>query len=202
MLAVSPGDALLRPQPLEMLPFTLNRLTISLQPSLEQFEGQLLQLINADCRNTVSFHNTQAYGTVRWDETVTQMSCWRTSTLGKHPVQHMVRLSATTNLFDIEGKGSWQHFFGGGTITGTVLFKAHMVMDMVHGTWTWTDVTTPSQALHVLLNWAEAEGLQFMDPDFAKKWFENTDEGFWSLKHIHKRFHILYCHKCITVYVQ
>ncbi|XP_040922087.1 nephrocystin-4 [Toxotes jaculatrix] len=52
-LAVSPtGDALLRPQLLKMLPFTLNRLTISLQPSLEKFESQLLQLINADCHNT------------------------------------------------------------------------------------------------------------------------------------------------------
>ncbi|KAM9350369.1 nephrocystin-4 [Symphorus nematophorus] len=52
-LAASPsGDALLRPQLLKMLPFTLSRLTISLQPSLETFESQLLQLINADCHNT------------------------------------------------------------------------------------------------------------------------------------------------------
>ncbi|XP_029292047.1 nephrocystin-4 isoform X2 [Cottoperca gobio] len=52
-LAASPtGDVLLRPQLLKMLPFTLNRLTISLQPSLEKFESQLLQLINADCHNT------------------------------------------------------------------------------------------------------------------------------------------------------
>ncbi|KAK1899090.1 Nephrocystin-4 [Dissostichus eleginoides] len=48
------GDALLRPQLLKMLPFTLNKLTISLQPSLEKFESQLLQLINADCHNTGS----------------------------------------------------------------------------------------------------------------------------------------------------
>lgn len=48
-----PGDALLRPQVLKTLPFTLNRLTVSLQPSLEKFESQLLQLINADCCNTV-----------------------------------------------------------------------------------------------------------------------------------------------------
>lgn len=43
-----------------MLPFTLNRLTISLQPSLEKFESQLLQLINVDCHNTVrpDFWNT------------------------------------------------------------------------------------------------------------------------------------------------
>ncbi|XP_022621655.1 nephrocystin-4 [Seriola dumerili] len=52
-LAASPtGDALLRPQLLKMLPFTLNRLTVSLQPSLEKFESQLLALINADCHNT------------------------------------------------------------------------------------------------------------------------------------------------------
>ncbi|XP_058498816.1 nephrocystin-4 isoform X1 [Solea solea] len=52
-LAASPsGDALLRPQLLKMLPFTVNRLTISLQPSLEKFESQLLQLITADCHNT------------------------------------------------------------------------------------------------------------------------------------------------------
>ncbi|XP_038579549.1 nephrocystin-4 isoform X2 [Micropterus salmoides] len=52
-LAASPtGDALLRPQLLKMLPFSLNRLTINLQPSLEKFESQLLQLINADCHNT------------------------------------------------------------------------------------------------------------------------------------------------------
>ena len=50
---LSPGDALLRPQLLKMLPFTLSRLTITLQPSLEKFESQLLQLINADCQNTV-----------------------------------------------------------------------------------------------------------------------------------------------------
>ncbi|XP_023120298.2 nephrocystin-4 isoform X2 [Amphiprion ocellaris] len=52
-LTASPtGDALLRPQLLKMLPFNLNRLTISLQPSLEKFESQLLQQINADCHNT------------------------------------------------------------------------------------------------------------------------------------------------------
>ncbi|XP_065817624.1 nephrocystin-4-like isoform X2 [Labrus bergylta] len=52
-IAASPtGDALLRPQLLKMLPFNLNRLTISLQPSLEKFENRLLQLINADCHNT------------------------------------------------------------------------------------------------------------------------------------------------------
>ncbi|XP_008411314.1 nephrocystin-4 isoform X1 [Poecilia reticulata] len=46
------GDALLRPQLLKMTPFTLDKLTISLQPSLEKFESLLLQLINADCQNT------------------------------------------------------------------------------------------------------------------------------------------------------
>ncbi|KAM4562311.1 nephrocystin-4 [Odontesthes bonariensis] len=52
-LAASPtGDALLRPQLLKMTPYSLNRLTISLQPSLEKFESLLLQLINADCHNT------------------------------------------------------------------------------------------------------------------------------------------------------
>lgn len=50
---LTPGDALLRPQLLKMLPFSLDRLTISLQPSLEKFESQLLQLINADWHNTV-----------------------------------------------------------------------------------------------------------------------------------------------------
>lgn len=53
MLALSPGDALLKPQLLKMMPFILNSLTISLEPSLEKFESQLLQLINADCHNTV-----------------------------------------------------------------------------------------------------------------------------------------------------
>ncbi|XP_044207791.1 nephrocystin-4 isoform X2 [Thunnus albacares] len=52
LTASAAGDALLRPQLLKMLPFTLNRLTISLQPSLEKFESQLLQLINVDCHNT------------------------------------------------------------------------------------------------------------------------------------------------------
>lgn len=47
------GDALLKPQLLKMLPFTLSRLTITLQPSLEMFESQLLRLINADYHNTV-----------------------------------------------------------------------------------------------------------------------------------------------------
>ncbi|XP_041859708.1 nephrocystin-4 isoform X2 [Melanotaenia boesemani] len=52
-LTASPtGDALLRPQLLNMMPFTLSRLTISLQPSLEKFESLLLQLISADCHNT------------------------------------------------------------------------------------------------------------------------------------------------------
>ncbi|XP_061701017.1 nephrocystin-4 isoform X2 [Syngnathoides biaculeatus] len=52
-LAPSPtGDGLLKPMLLKMLPFTLSRLTICLQPSLEAFESQLLQLINADCQNT------------------------------------------------------------------------------------------------------------------------------------------------------
>ncbi|XP_036068813.1 nephrocystin-4 isoform X3 [Oryzias melastigma] len=45
------GDALLSPQLLEMMPFSLNRLTVSLQPSLETSESLLLQLINADCFN-------------------------------------------------------------------------------------------------------------------------------------------------------
>ncbi|XP_077469932.1 nephrocystin-4 [Stigmatopora argus] len=52
-LAPSPtGDWLLKPVLLKMLPFTLSRLTICLQPSLKVFESQLLQLINADCQNT------------------------------------------------------------------------------------------------------------------------------------------------------
>ncbi|KAF7645411.1 hypothetical protein LDENG_00204890, partial [Lucifuga dentata] len=52
-LAVSPtGDALLRPQLLKMLPYSLSRLSVSLQPSLEKFENHLLQLINDDCHNT------------------------------------------------------------------------------------------------------------------------------------------------------
>ncbi|XP_026189192.1 nephrocystin-4 isoform X1 [Mastacembelus armatus] len=52
-LTASPtGDVLLRPQLLKMFPFTLNRLTVTLQPSLERFESQLLQLISADCHNT------------------------------------------------------------------------------------------------------------------------------------------------------
>ncbi|XP_054625915.1 nephrocystin-4-like isoform X3 [Dunckerocampus dactyliophorus] len=52
-LAASPtGDALLKPVLLRMLPFTLHRLTVCLQPSLEAFESQLLELINADCQNT------------------------------------------------------------------------------------------------------------------------------------------------------
>nr|XP_024653974.1 nephrocystin-4 isoform X2 [Maylandia zebra] len=58
-LVASPtGDVLLKPQTLKTLPFTLNRLTISLQPSLEKFESQLLQLINADCQNTLSATST------------------------------------------------------------------------------------------------------------------------------------------------
>ncbi|XP_075882230.1 nephrocystin-4 [Nelusetta ayraudi] len=52
-LVASPaGDALLRPQLLKTLPFTLSRLSVSLRPSLETFESQLLQLINADCQHT------------------------------------------------------------------------------------------------------------------------------------------------------
>ncbi|RVE70116.1 hypothetical protein OJAV_G00061130, partial [Oryzias javanicus] len=51
-LELSPtGDSLLRPQLLEMMQFSLNRLTVSLQPSLETFESLLLQLIDADCLN-------------------------------------------------------------------------------------------------------------------------------------------------------
>ncbi|KAM9786039.1 nephrocystin-4 [Neosynchiropus ocellatus] len=46
------GDSLSRPQLLKMTAFSLNRLTISLQPSLEKFESQLLQLVNTDCQNT------------------------------------------------------------------------------------------------------------------------------------------------------
>ncbi|XP_077405435.1 nephrocystin-4 isoform X2 [Vanacampus margaritifer] len=52
LAASSTGDALLKPMLLKKLPFTLSRLTICLQPSLEAFESQLLQLINADCQNT------------------------------------------------------------------------------------------------------------------------------------------------------
>ncbi|CAG01757.1 unnamed protein product [Tetraodon nigroviridis] len=47
------GDALLKPQLLKMLPFVLHRVTITLQPSLEMFESQLLRLINADYHNTL-----------------------------------------------------------------------------------------------------------------------------------------------------
>ncbi|XP_053704783.1 nephrocystin-4 isoform X2 [Synchiropus splendidus] len=46
------GDSLSRPQLLKMTAFSLSRLTISLQPSLEKFESQLLQLVNTDCQNT------------------------------------------------------------------------------------------------------------------------------------------------------
>lgn len=59
------GDALLKPQLVKMLPFTLSRLTITLQPSLEMFESQLLRLINTDYQNTVrpsfsGFRNSQS----------------------------------------------------------------------------------------------------------------------------------------------
>ncbi|XP_032363290.1 nephrocystin-4-like, partial [Etheostoma spectabile] len=57
-------DALLKPHLLKTLPFTLNRLTISLQPSLEKFESQLLQLINADCHNTKQLGSESALRTV------------------------------------------------------------------------------------------------------------------------------------------
>lgn len=72
MFTLSSGDVLLKPQTLKTLPFTLNRLTISLQPSLEKFESQLLQLINADCQNTVrpSFHNTHTVLIVFADDTL------------------------------------------------------------------------------------------------------------------------------------
>ncbi|XP_054904639.1 nephrocystin-4 isoform X2 [Poeciliopsis prolifica] len=58
------GDALLRPQLLKMTPFTLDKLTISLQPSLEKFESLLLQLINADCQNTKQPEPEEAQRTV------------------------------------------------------------------------------------------------------------------------------------------
>ncbi|XP_016891783.1 nephrocystin-4 isoform X2 [Cynoglossus semilaevis] len=64
-LCASPtGDSLLRPQLLKMLPFSLSRLTISLQPSLEKFESQLLQLISADCHNTKQLGSDGAPKTV------------------------------------------------------------------------------------------------------------------------------------------
>ncbi|CAL8278614.1 unnamed protein product [Boreogadus saida] len=48
-LAPSPtGDALLRPKLLKRTPYCLSRLTVSLQPSLDRFESQLLQLVSAD----------------------------------------------------------------------------------------------------------------------------------------------------------
>ncbi|XP_034731405.1 nephrocystin-4 isoform X2 [Etheostoma cragini] len=64
LAASSTGDALLKPHLLKMLPFTLNRLCISLQPSLEKFESQLLQLINADCHNTKQLKPESALRTV------------------------------------------------------------------------------------------------------------------------------------------
>ena len=47
------GDSLLKPHTLEMVSCSLDRLTISLHPSLDKFETQLLHLINADCNNMV-----------------------------------------------------------------------------------------------------------------------------------------------------
>ncbi|XP_062315701.1 nephrocystin-4-like isoform X2 [Osmerus eperlanus] len=45
------GDSLLKPHTLKMVSCALDRLTISLYPSLDKFETQLLHLINADCNN-------------------------------------------------------------------------------------------------------------------------------------------------------
>ncbi|CAL8252451.1 unnamed protein product [Arctogadus glacialis] len=47
------GDALLRPKLLKRTPYCLSRLTVSLQPSLDRFESQLLQLVSADWDATV-----------------------------------------------------------------------------------------------------------------------------------------------------
>ncbi|KAM6977015.1 nephrocystin-4 [Aplochiton taeniatus] len=51
-LVTSPtGDSMLQPEVLKTIPCCLDRLTLSLQPSLETFEKQLLQLVNADSLN-------------------------------------------------------------------------------------------------------------------------------------------------------
>lgn len=73
------GDALLKPQLLKMLPFVLHRLNITLQPSLEMFESQLLRLINADYHNTVKpsfsgFRNSQILDRL---QTVTEVASRR-----------------------------------------------------------------------------------------------------------------------------
>ncbi|CAL8318930.1 unnamed protein product [Merluccius merluccius] len=48
-LAPSPtGDALLSPKLLKLSSYSLSRLTVSLQPSLDRFESRLLQLVSAD----------------------------------------------------------------------------------------------------------------------------------------------------------
>ncbi|XP_034151686.1 nephrocystin-4 isoform X2 [Esox lucius] len=46
------GDSLFKPHMVKSLTCFLDRLSISLHPSLEKFESQLLQLINMDCHNT------------------------------------------------------------------------------------------------------------------------------------------------------
>ncbi|KAJ8016670.1 hypothetical protein DPEC_G00009660 [Dallia pectoralis] len=46
------GDCLFKPHMEKSLTCSLDRLSISLEPSLEKFDSQLLQLINMDCQNT------------------------------------------------------------------------------------------------------------------------------------------------------
>jgi len=94
-LTLFPGDALLKPQLLKMMPYSLNRLTISLQPSLEKFESLLLQLINADCHNTVrrSLYNTHKLDSLRmWLIWCSEMTVFhgRCENMSNHLLIHMV----------------------------------------------------------------------------------------------------------------
>ncbi|KAK7883996.1 hypothetical protein WMY93_027119 [Mugilogobius chulae] len=51
------GGALLKPKLLPSLTVTLSDLSLSLRPSVESFENQLLQRVNADCLNTEEVHS-------------------------------------------------------------------------------------------------------------------------------------------------
>ncbi|CAL8368982.1 unnamed protein product [Lota lota] len=58
------GDALLRPKLLKRTPYCLSRLTVSLQPSLDHFESQLVQLVSADWDATAGVEGPTRPGVV------------------------------------------------------------------------------------------------------------------------------------------
>ncbi|XP_072306313.1 nephrocystin-4-like [Eucyclogobius newberryi] len=101
------GGALLKPRLLPSVAFSLSGLTVSLKPSVESFENQLLQRVNADCQHMKKLGADDLLRTVVIQERRLHVGVHNGWGFLEHPQVVVLELLPSTGSEDKEGP-SWQ----------------------------------------------------------------------------------------------